>query len=766
MNADETWLSSMSEPRFVFRLYPAGHVKRPTFTLSAHSFSVAAGIMSASCGAMSWNATNATPEGLRFAPGGMHGTSARRVGLVVRAGRSRSKKSASPIARKKGRKPKGQGGAVVETAPLPPEHPSAGPMVEDTPKQTLEEILAQDVPMEIIKPPVNRDAAGGGGGRRYGEKQEVAASASWADALADFRSESAAAETARITQMREVLEEEESFFELGDGSNFVSFGEGDAANDDEWDEDEALDESSEAENSERTRNHHGSMSALEQRYKEGQATGAVEFDLGEDLDDDWDEDDSVAGTTRDRGIPFEMRCFDTAKIFVKAGDGGRGMVAFRREAFVAQGGPYGGNGGNGGAIFFEADESINSLVGFRKKVHHRAEPGGNGGGKKMQGQNGRDHVVRVPPGTVIRDSRTGETLAEMFAHGHREMVIPGGRGGRGNASFKTAKNKAPQIAENGEEGIEYWVEMELKLVADVGIIGVPNAGKSTLLAGVSNAKPKIADYPFTTIVPNLGVVERDFERMVFADIPGLLEGASEGIGLGFEFLRHVKRTRVLVHVLDCTSKHVLDEYDAIRNEIFLFDPEVGEKPELIALNKVDVSDEAAERALTLQKLFKKERNVDAHVISAFEGQGVKELVDAVKAAWTALPAPDYEAAAAAAAARRVARPADGKSLNDFTIVDTPYAFIVEGAALERFVQMTNWDYFESFKRFARVLTMSGVEKALNDAGAGEGDRVVIGKYEFEWSGDRREKSLFDSWKAKQDEKPAGTTLQGTRHWPH
>ena len=715
---------------------------------------------------MSWNATNATPEGLRFAPGGMHGTSARRVGLVVRAGRSRSKKSASPIARKKGRKPKGQGGAVVETAPLPPEHPSAGPMVEDTPKQTLEEILAQDVPMEIIKPPVNRDAAGGGGGRRYGEKQEVAASASWADALADFRSESAAAETARITQMREVLEEEESFFELGDGSNFVSFGEGDAANDDEWDEDEALDESSEAENSERTRNHHGSMSALEQRYKEGQATGAVEFDLGEDLDDDWDEDDSVAGTTRDRGIPFEMRCFDTAKIFVKAGDGGRGMVAFRREAFVAQGGPYGGNGGNGGAIFFEADESINSLVGFRKKVHHRAEPGGNGGGKKMQGQNGRDHVVRVPPGTVIRDSRTGETLAEMFAHGHREMVIPGGRGGRGNASFKTAKNKAPQIAENGEEGIEYWVEMELKLVADVGIIGVPNAGKSTLLAGVSNAKPKIADYPFTTIVPNLGVVERDFERMVFADIPGLLEGASEGIGLGFEFLRHVKRTRVLVHVLDCTSKHVLDEYDAIRNEIFLFDPEVGEKPELIALNKVDVSDEAAERVLTLQKLFKKERNVDAHVISAFEGQGVKELVDAVKAAWTALPAPDYEAAAAAAAARRVARPADGKSLNDFTIVDTPYAFIVEGAALERFVQMTNWDYFESFKRFARVLTMSGVEKALNDAGAGEGDRVVIGKYEFEWSGDRREKSLFDSWKAKQDEKPAGTTLQGTRHWPH
>ena len=482
--------------------------------------------MSASCGAMSWRATHATPEGLRVDPRGGRGASARGVGLVVRAGRSRSKKSASPIARKKGRKPKGEGGAAVHTAPPPPKHPLAGPMVEDAPKQTLAEILAQDVPMEIIKPPVNRDAAGGGGGRRYGEKEAVAASGSWADALADFRSDSAAAETARITQMREVLEEEESFFELGDGSNFVGFGEGDAANDDEWDEDKA-------ENAERvseTSTGLGSMSALEKRYKEGQATGAVEFDLGEALDDDWDDDDDGIGATRDRGIPFEMRCFDTAKIFVKAGDGGRGMVAFRREAFVAQGGPYGGNGGNGGAIFFEADESINSLVGFRKKVHHRAEPGGNGGGKRMQGQNGRDRVVLVPPGTVIRDSRTGETLAEMFAHGHREMVIPGGRGGRGNASFKTAKNKAPQIAENGEEGIEYWVEMELKLVADVGIIGVPNAGKSTLLANVSNAKPKIADYPFTTIVPNLGVVERDFERMVFADIPGLLEGASEGIG--------------------------------------------------------------------------------------------------------------------------------------------------------------------------------------------------------------------------------------------
>jgi GTP-binding protein len=460
-----------------------------------------------------------------------------------------------------------------------------------------------------------------------------------------------------------------------------------------------------------------------------------------------------------------MRCFDTAKIYVKAGDGGRGMVAFRREAFVAQGGPFGGNGGNGGAIYFEADSSINSLVGFRKKVHHRADPGGNGGGKKMQGSIGADRTVLVPPGTVVRDAKTGRTLCEMFAHGHREMVVPGGRGGRGNASFKTAKNKAPQIAENGEEGMEKWVELELKLVADVGIIGVPNAGKSTLLANVSNAKPKIADYPFTTIVPNLGVVERDFERMVFADIPGLLEGASDGVGLGFEFLRHVKRTRVLVHVLDCTSEDVLEEYDAIRNELFLFDEEVGDKPELIALNKVDASDEAAERALELQTVFE-ERGLNVHVTSALTGAGVGELITAVKDIWASLPAIDYEAEAAERAAKKLARPADGKSLDEFTVTDTPYAFIIEGAAIERFVQMTNWDYFESFKRFARVLQMSGIEKAVNDAGAGEGDRVIIGKYEFEWSGDRREKTLFDSWRAKMDEKPAGTTQQGSRHWPH
>ena len=732
----------------------------------------------------------------------------RAAAFEVRAGRGRSTKKASPIKSKTGggskKKQKGGGGAGAPrgrtSAPRPdlyvlpaddgPKSVKVKEVVEVDASTSLADILAMDSPLEVSTkayeaPPTRFGEMPFGGWdgqqgsldiRRAEEPaKKKTFGAGWADGLAEFRDDMREKETSRNQRRALVKEEEESFYVVGaEDAKFVDFGadiddDGDDEDFDEmedtWDETEgSFDEDDEDVFEGRAQRY----ADIEARYRAGRATGAVEFDLGADDNFFADGDDSDdRGNKLDRGIPSEMRCFDTAKIYVKAGDGGRGMVAFRREAFVAQGGPYGGNGGNGGAIYFEADEGINSLVGFRKKVHHRAEPGGNGGGKKMQGSDGRDRTVLVPPGTVVRNSQTGEVIAEMFAHGHREMIIPGGRGGRGNASFKTAKNKAPQIAENGEEGMEMWVEMELRLVADVGIIGVPNAGKSTLLAGVSNAKPKIADYPFTTIVPNLGVVERDYARMVFADIPGLLEGASEGIGLGFEFLRHVKRTRVLVHVLDCTSKDVMDEYEAIRNEIHLFDPEVGEKPEIVALNKVDASEEAATRALELQEEFR-DFGIDAHVVSALDGSGVAELVTATKKALDALPPVDYEAEARAAEARRgtVARAADGKELSDFEIVDDPYAFYVKGAAIERFVQMTNWDYFESFKRFAQVLKMSGVEQALNSAGAGEGDRIVIGKYEFEWSRDNRTGALYESWKAKMDEKPAGTTQQGSRHWPH
>jgi GTP-binding protein len=719
----------------------------------------------------------------------------RAAAFTVRAGaRSRSTKKASPIKTKTGggsKKSKekkarlagggGTGAPRPDLYVLPsddgPKSVKVKEVIEADASTSLSDILAMDSPLEVSDvayeaPPTRFGEMPFGGWdgqnlnlRRADEPvQKETFGAGWADGLAEFREDMREKETARSQARAATREEEESFYVVGaKDARFVDFG---ADVDDYGDETEGWDSPDDDEEDVfegRTAMETAAYADIEAKYRAGQAKGAVEFDLGGDDDFEADAD----GETRSRGIPSEMRCFDTAKIYIKAGDGGRGMVAFRREAFVAQGGPYGGNGGNGGAIFFEADEGINSLVGFRKKVHHRAEAGGNGGGKRMQGSDARDRTVLVPPGTVVRNADTGEVIAEMFAHGHREMIVPGGRGGRGNASFKTAKNKAPQIAENGEEGTELWVEMELKLVADVGIIGVPNAGKSTLLAGVSNAKPKIADYPFTTIVPNLGVVERDYTRMVFADIPGLLEGASEGVGLGFEFLRHVKRTRVLVHVLDCTSDHVVDEYDAIRNEIFLFDPEVGDKPEIVALNKVDASEAAAVKALKLQGEFRA-RGVDAHVVSALDGSGVAELVTATKDALEALPPIDYEEEARKAEARRgvVARRADGKELSDFEVIDEPYAFYVKGAAIERFVQMTNWDYFESFKRFAQVLKMSGVEKALNEAGAGEGDRIVIGKYEFEWSADNRTGAMYESWKAKQDEKPAGTTQQGGRHWPH
>lgn len=473
-----------------------------------------------------------------------------------------------------------------------------------------------------------------------------------------------------------------------------------------------------------------------------------------------DENDRDSQNERSRGIPREMRCFDTAKIYVKAGDGGDGQVAFRREKFVPQGGPSGGNGGIGGAVYFVADKNMTSLDGFRKKVHHRAESGKRGLGSKCAGRNGRDLEIAVPPGTIIRDSRNKRVLAEITKANQRVLLLAGGRGGRGNASFKTAKNKAPMIAELGEKGLEFWAEMELKLVADVGIIGVPNAGKSTLLASVSAAKPKIADYPFTTIVPNLGVVERDYERMVFADIPGLLEGASEGIGLGFEFLRHTKRTRVLIHVVDCTSETCFEAYEAIRTELEIFDQALLNKPEIVALNKVD-DIEATERALQMKEMFDKDRII-SHCVSAVTGEGVEELLADVQAQLRALPPVEDEWAAEVADTGH--RAADGKSIEEFSVEDTPYAFIVRGEAIERFTQMTNWDYFESYKRFARVLEMAGIDRALDAAGAGEGDRILIGDFEFEWSKDRRDRTLYETFRQRVADAPGAQ--RGSRHWPH
>ncbi|XP_012828007.1 PREDICTED: GTP-binding protein OBGC, chloroplastic [Erythranthe guttata] len=333
-----------------------------------------------------------------------------------------------------------------------------------------------------------------------------------------------------------------------------------------------------------------------EEYSNGEEGGVKVFGGEGEEDDDEEDEDGEEIKEKEKGVPAVMRCFDRAKIFVKSGDGGNGVVAFRREKFVPYGGPSGGDGGRGGNVYMEVDGTMNSLLPFRKSLHYRAGRGSHGQGQQKHGAKGESCVIKVPPGTVVRES-DGDVLLELLYPGQKALLLPGGRGGRGNTSFKTGVNKVPKIAENGEEGPELWLDLELKLVADVGIVGAPNAGKSTLLSVVSSAQPTIANYPFTTLLPNLGVVSFDFDAtMVVADLPGLLEGAHRGFGLGHEFLRHSERCSVLVHIVDGSSQQPEYEFDAIRLELELFSPELSEKPYIVAYNKMDLP-EAAEKCV-------------------------------------------------------------------------------------------------------------------------------------------------------------------------
>ncbi|KAG1338626.1 GTP-binding protein OBGC, chloroplastic [Cocos nucifera] len=380
-----------------------------------------------------------------------------------------------------------------------------------------------------------------------------------------------------------------------------------------------------------------------------------EADSDGELEGYFDGDEEVKeGEVKEKGVPAVMRCFDRAKIYVKAGDGGNGVVAFRREKFVPYGGPSGGDGGRGGEVYVEVDGSMNSLLPFRKTVHFRAGRGGHGQGRKQAGAKGEDVVVKVAPGTVIREAWKGgvegELLLELVHPGQRALLLPGGRGGRGNASFKSGTNKVPKIAENGEEGLIFlhptfatdknqspfnllrsnageWLDLELKLVADVGIVGAPNAGKSTLLSAISAAQPTIANYPFTTLLPNLGVVSLDYDAtMIVADLPGLLEGAHRGFGLGHEFLRHTERCSVLVHVVDGSGQQPEYEFDAVRLELELFSPELAEKPYIVVYNKMDLP-EAYER-WNLFKEHLQARGSHPFCISAMNRQGTHDVVHA------------------------------------------------------------------------------------------------------------------------------------------
>ncbi len=323
--------------------------------------------------------------------------------------------------------------------------------------------------------------------------------------------------------------------------------------------------------------------------------------------------------------------YDECTIFVKAGDGGRGCVSFRREKYVPKGGPDGGDGGKGGDVVIVADENLVTLIDFRYKRHYRAERGQHGRGKKQTGKSGEDLIIKVPVGTQIFDRESGELIADLTKHGEKVIVARGGRGGRGNAHFATPTNQAPRYAEPGEPGEERWIILRLKLLADVGLVGYPNAGKSTLLSRISNARPEIAPYPFTTLTPHLGTVKMEDFSFVVADIPGLIEGASEGKGLGIQFLKHIERTRVLLHLIDLSQgtsfEEVYEKYSGIREELEKFNPELLDKVEVIGLNKIDIfGEKERERLMELKEKMETSTGRKTFLISGVSGEGVREII--------------------------------------------------------------------------------------------------------------------------------------------
>ncbi|HNR95374.1 MAG TPA: GTPase ObgE [Anaerolineae bacterium] len=419
----------------------------------------------------------------------------------------------------------------------------------------------------------------------------------------------------------------------------------------------------------------------------------------------------------------ERLFFDEATIEVRAGNGGNGSVSFRREKFVPLGGPSGGNGGKGGDVYVMANRRLNTLIQFQRQRHFAAEAGGKGDRKNMQGKSGEDLLIAVPPGTVVRDAASSELLADLMVDGQKLVVARGGRGGRGNAAFATPTNQAPRIAEKGEPGQARTLKLELKLIADVGIIGVPNAGKSTLLAAVSAARPKIADYPFTTLIPNLGVATVDDDTLVLADIPGLIEGAHDGAGLGTAFLKHIERTRVLIHLLDGDSPDPLKDYAVINQELELFSARLAAKPQVVALNKMDLP-HARQVWPKIQQAMS-DQGVPAFALSAFTGQGTLELLREVSRILQTLP-PDLESPEEP----KVFRPEESEEL--FWVTRERGHYRVRGRRIERVAVMTDWANDEAVARFQRILKAMGILDALQKAGVKSGDTVLIGEHELEW----------------------------------
>lgn len=421
--------------------------------------------------------------------------------------------------------------------------------------------------------------------------------------------------------------------------------------------------------------------------------------------------------------------FDEVVIEVTGGKGGDGVIQFRREKYVPRGGPDGGDGGHGGSILLEVDQHKNTLSEFRHKKQFQAQDGTRGKGKNQTGASGDDLVLKVPPGTLVFDESDGSLMGDLVDQGQQLQVCKGGRGGRGNTRFKTSKNKAPRIAEKGEPPEEKTLRLELKLIADIGIIGVPNAGKSTMLSVVSNAKPKIAPYPFTTLQPNLGVVELDNDiQLIMADIPGLIEGAHRGEGLGHDFLRHIQRTRVLIHLLDGVSEEPILDFAQINSELALFDPALGDKPQIVVLNKMDLPDVEKKWPQVKSQLLEKGYQ-DVFSISAITRQGIMPVL--YRAAQLLEETPAYE--------YKVAVDDDAlpvyrfdKDPQNYVILKTDRGWRISGEAIERAAAMTYWEHFQSIRRFHRILEAMGVDEAMKEAGVIPGDLVFIGDHELEW----------------------------------
>lgn len=424
---------------------------------------------------------------------------------------------------------------------------------------------------------------------------------------------------------------------------------------------------------------------------------------------------------------------DQVKIYVKAGNGGDGMVAFRREKFVPNGGPAGGDGGKGADVVFVVDEGLRTLVDFRFKRIFKAEHGEHGMSKSMHGRGAEDLVVKVPQGTIVKDIDTGEIIADLVAHGQRAVIAKAGRGGRGNKRFATPANPAPELSENGEPGQERNVQLELKVLADVGLVGFPSVGKSTLLSVVSAARPKIAAYHFTTIVPNLGMVDAgDGRSFVMADLPGLIEGASQGVGLGHQFLRHIERTRVIVHVIDMSGSEgrvPYEDYMAINNELEQYNLRLMERPQIIVANKMDMPD--AEENLNEFKT-KIAEDIPVFPISAVTKTGLRELLLAI--ADKLETTPEFPL-------NEILEQEDEDTVlykyvaeePDFEISREPDGtFVLSGAKIERLFTMTNFERDASISRFARQLRAMVVDEALRKRGAKDGDIVRLLDYEFEF----------------------------------